>query len=57
MRDEDYRGLSAAVDIDQQIDHLAAGGAVEITGWLIREQDRRIVRERPRDRNTLLLAA
>ena len=41
----------------EQIDDLPAGGAVEIAGRLVGEQDRRIVGERARDRDALLLAA
>ena len=42
---------------EQQIDDLLAGGLVEIAGRLVGEQDRRIGRERARQRDALLLAA
>ena len=57
VRDEHERAAALAVDGHEQIDHLPAGGAVEIAGRLVGEQDRRIVRERARDRDALLLAA
>ena len=46
-----------AIDAEQQVDDLAAGRAVEISGRLVGQQQRRVVGERPRDRHALLLAA
>ena len=57
VRHEHQRRLARAVDVEQQLDDLVAGGAVEIAGRLVGEQDRRIVRQRARDRDALLLAA
>src|SRR5687768_1113258 len=57
VRDEHQRGLPDAVDPEQQLDDRMAGVAVEISGRFVREQQRRLVGERPRDRDTLLLAA
>ena len=42
---------------EQQIDDLLAGGLVEISGRLVRHQDRRIGRQRAGKRHALLLAA
>ena len=57
MRDEHDRRAAPSVHVDQQIDHLMAGAAVEIAGRFVGEQNRRVVRQRPRDRYALLLAA
>ena len=42
---------------EQQIDDLRAGGLVEIAGRLVGDQDRRVRRQRARERHPLLLAA
>ena len=42
---------------EQQIDDLLAGILVEISGRLVGDEDRRIGRQRARDRDALLLAA
>ena len=42
---------------EQQLDDVVAGGAVEIARRLVREHDHRLVGQRPRDRDALLLAA
>ena len=42
---------------EQQIDHLLAGGLVEISGRLVGDQDGGIGRERAGERDALLLAA
>ncbi len=55
--DEDERRASRAVDLQQQVDDVAAGRAVEIAGRFVRQQDRRVVGERAGDRDALLLAA
>ena len=49
--------LRVAVDVEQQLDDLMPGRAVEVAGRLVGEQDRRIVGERAGDRDALLLAA
>ena len=51
------RGAALDVAGEQQIDHLRAGGLVEIAGRLVGDQDRRIGRERAGERDALLLAA
>ena len=45
------------VQIAQQRENLGAGPRVEIAGRLVPEQDRRIDRQRPRNRDALALAA
>ena len=55
--DEDERRPARAVDLEQQVDDVAAGRAVEVAGRLVGQQDRRVVGERARDRDALLLAA
>ena len=41
----------------KDVHHLDAGSRVEVPGRLVRQQNRRVVDERPRDRDALLLAA
>ena len=43
--------------VQQQIEHVAPVRAIEIAGRLVGEDQRRIVGQRARDRNALLLAA
>ena len=57
MRHQHQRGAAAGVAREQQIDDLLAGGLVEIAGRLVGHQDRRIGRQRARERHALLLAA
>ena len=57
MRHEHDRRLSAPIDVDQKVDDLVAGAGVEIPGRLVRQENRGLVRQRPRDRDALLLAA
>ena len=45
------------LNLEQQVDDLLAGRAVQVAGRLVGEQDRRIVGQRARDRHALLLAA
>ena len=45
------------VQAHQQIDHRPPGVGVEVAGRLVRKQDLRVVGERTRERDTLLLAA
>ena len=48
--------LSSRELLEQGHDFFAGGG-VEVSGWLVGEQDVRVVCEGPRDRHSLLLAA
>ena len=57
VRHEHQRAAALAVDRDEQLDDLAARGAVEVAGRLVGQHDRRIVGQRARDRHALLLAA
>src|SRR4051812_12472380 len=45
------------MDAEQQIDNLPARRAVEISGWLVGKEQRRIVGERARNRHPLLFTA
>ena len=47
----------AGVDVAQQLEHAARGALIEVAGRLVGEQHRRLVDERPGDRDALLLAA
>ena len=51
----DCRAL--AVQLTQQIHHGFAIRGIQITGWLVGEEYKRIARYRSRDRDSLLLAA
>ena len=57
VRDQHDRRLARAIDVEQQLDDLLAGLAVEVAGRLVGEQERRIVGQRAGDRDALLLAA
>src|SRR5450631_3220530 len=57
MRDKHQRRPAFAVDLQEQRHDLALGLDVEIGGRLVREQQKRIVDERPRDRSAALLAS
>src|SRR5262249_40901507 len=48
------RCAALPVDLNQQIKNVLAIFAIEISRWLIRKQDRRIISERPGDGDTLL---
>src|SRR5689334_25085973 len=55
--DEYDCNASLRVEPLEDLHDLDARAAVEIAGWLIGEQDRRIVEQRARDGDALLLAA
>ena len=55
--DEDERRLAAALQAEQQVDHLLAGLAVEIAGRLVGQDDLRAGAQGPGDGDALLLAA
>ncbi len=57
VRHQHQRHAALGVLGEQQIDDLLAGGLVEIAGRLVRDQDRRIGRQRAGQRDALLLAA
>ena len=56
MGDEQDR-LPAAMQAPEQLEHLGRARRVERTGGLVREQQRRLVHQRPGDREPLALAA
>jgi hypothetical protein len=56
VRDQDDRVVFVAQSLEQRQD-LLAGPAVERTGGLVGEQDRRTIDQRARDRDALLLPA
>jgi acyl-CoA thioesterase I len=57
MRDQHEGGAVPGAQIEHEVDHLAAGVAVEIAGWLVGEQQLRLDDEGARQRHALLLAA
>ncbi|HSJ98100.1 MAG TPA: hypothetical protein VLC53_13550, partial [Myxococcota bacterium] len=57
MGDQDQRGAALAVHLEQQLDHVLAGGRVEVAGGLVGEQQPRLAHEGARHRDALLLAA
>ena len=57
VRDEDNRDAALPVELLEDVHDLAARARIEVSGRLVREDDRRLIDERSRDRNTLLLTA
>ena len=57
VRHQHQRRAAGSMDVEQQVDDLSTGRAVEIAGRFVGEQQRRIVGERASDRDALLLAA
>ena len=57
MRHQHQRGAALLMTGEQQLDDLAPGRLVEIAGRLVGDEDRRMRRERARERDALLLAA
>src|SRR5690348_3812937 len=57
VRHEHEGGAALGLAREHQVDDLAAGRLVEISGWLVGDQDRRTRGERARQRDALLLAA
>ena len=55
-RDDDRRPMTKAEPCEQ-LDHIGTGLRVEVARRLVGEDHARLVRERTRDRNPLLLAA
>src|SRR4029079_6907048 len=56
VRHQDDGGLAVAVDVDQQVDDVMAGPAIQVSGRLVGEEDGGIVGERAGDGHALLLA-
>ena len=57
VRDEDRRDAEGLLDLLQALAQLRADLDVERAERLVEQQDRRLVGERPRERDALLLAA
>ena len=57
VRGEDEGGAQLRLHAAHQRDDRGAGGAVEIGGRLVRQHDGRLLHQRARDRDALLLAA
>ena len=57
MRDQDQRRAALGVQCEHEIDHLGTGRRVEITGRLVRQQQRGSGDESPRNGDALLFAA
>ena len=57
VRHQHERHVALGVAREHQVDDLAAGRLVEISGRLVGDEDRRIRHQRPRERDALLLAA
>ena len=57
MRDHDDRLLELAVELLEQVEDLAGGGAVEVAGRLVGDEQVGVGDDRPGDRDALLLAA
>src|SRR5471030_1751208 len=57
VRDEHDRDAALVLEPLEDVHHLDARAAVEIAGWLVGEENRRVVEQRARDRDALLLAA
>src|ERR1700733_3061005 len=56
VRHDDQR-LAARVERAEQLEHVLGGARVELAGGLVGEQQRRLVHQRARDRDALLLPA
>jgi hypothetical protein len=48
---------AAVVDVAEQLKYAAGGALVEVTGWLVGQQDGGIVHQGPGDCHPLLLAS
>src|SRR5690554_2422466 len=57
MRYQNQRGIGGAVELEQEIDDVVAGGAVEVAGRLVGEQHPRLAGKGARNRYALLLSA
>ena len=57
MRDEQEGQPALLVEVPHQVDDLGRALAVEVAGRLVGPDDRRVVDQRPRDRDALALAA
>jgi hypothetical protein len=53
----DDDGRSPIRHVAKEIENRGGSDGIKISGWLVCKHERRFVRERTRDRHTLLLAA
>jgi hypothetical protein len=56
VRHEQDRHPVLGAQLLEELEHLRAGRRIERSGRLVREEQARLVRERPRDRDPLALA-
>jgi hypothetical protein len=56
VRGHEHSGAEG-VDLDEELDDLPARHRVEVPGWLVGDEQRRVVHQRPGDRRPLLLSA
>ena len=57
VRDQNDRRSAHAMNLAEQLQNMTAGGGVEVPRRLVRQNDRRGVGQRARERNPLLLAS
>ena len=56
VRDDHQGALPQALVLPEEVEDLVAGLRVELTGWLVGQDEHRVLDQRPRDRHALLLA-
>jgi len=57
VRDHKQRFVSRAREIQEKIDNRISGSRIKVPGWLVSENNLRIVGQRARDGDALLFAA
>src|SRR6478609_1989936 len=57
MRHHQHRDAALLVELRDELHDLPSHLGVEVTGWLVGEDDARVVHDGARDRDALLLAA
>src|SRR2546427_5802616 len=57
MRHNDDSLFELLIEATEQVEDFLPGFRVELPSWLVREEERRVVRESPSDGDPLLLAA
>jgi hypothetical protein len=55
MGDQHQRAVMCTTKPEHQLDHLFAGGLIQISGWLVGQKQFRSTRQGPGKRDTLLL--
>lgn len=56
MGDENQRRPATPAQVEQQLDNRAAGGLIQVSGWLVGDKDRWLGRQSAGNCNALLLA-